>query len=229
MLSLDVLAELDIETLDKLTRVSPFRGPQRYFHIKTIQRRDFFCLPSKASDDNLFVEHLYATLSAWGIGARGNRLIEFDEFNAQIRQAGGNLDPLGNKRIEELSQSQVSAVSETLWEVISNLSIVVRSKDGSPTKAKIVAGSKTIHHLLPDLMPPMDNGYTGEFILGSGIGQRGKGTFIRLFSSFADLSKKLEPKANSLVDRNSFNSSIPKLLDNVIVGSVELSKRTTGG
>lgn len=41
--------------------------------------------------------------------------------------------------------------------------------DVKPTRAKWVASSKTLYFLLPDLVPPIDNEFTGRFLRRSGV------------------------------------------------------------
>ena len=47
-------------------------------------------------------------------------------------------------------------IAERLWSLVSSLGIVENN-------VKIVASTKALHHLLPDLIVPMDREYTGKF------------------------------------------------------------------
>jgi len=49
--------------------------------------------------------------------------------------------------------------SATAWEVIAHIKV-------STSRTQIVAGSKMLHHLLPDLIPPIDRRYTFRFFTG---------------------------------------------------------------
>jgi hypothetical protein len=49
-----------------------------------------------------------------------------------------------------------SDLAGALAQLIGSLGVVTN-------KAKLVAGTKTLHHLLPDLVPPMDRAWTGLF------------------------------------------------------------------
>ena len=213
--------ELDKDTIYNLTCYSPFRGPQIYFHIKTIERRYGYEKPSQAAGDIRFIEYLYATLIAWGIGSgrgRGKvRLVEFDDFRSQIKQAAGSLDALRGQRIEAITQ--VHDLSNRLWAAVDALAITV-NEDGSPVIAKIVSGSKTLHHLLPDLIPPIDNKYTPKFFGRGPIGQGKEPVFRDVFCDFVRWTKELHPHLTPLVRSDTFNTSIPKVMDNMIVGSI---------
>ena len=49
-----------------------------------------------------------------------------------------------------------NAVAASLDRLVSDLGVV-------DNKSLLVAGTKTLHHLLPDLVPPMDRRWTGAF------------------------------------------------------------------
>jgi hypothetical protein len=68
---------------------------------------------------------------------------------------------LDNILIEEAG----SAIGDRLWRTIRSLDIVVGRRTNRPTHSKIVGGSKALHHLLRDLMPPVDRTYTAVFLL----------------------------------------------------------------
>ena len=54
----------------------------------------------------------------------------------------------------------IPAVCEHLWQVIGNLGIV-------RNRALIVPGTQALHHVLPDLVRPMDRAWTGALFLWS--------------------------------------------------------------
>jgi hypothetical protein len=49
--------------------------------------------------------------------------------------------------------------AETAWQVIAAIKV-------STSRTQIVAGSKRLHHLLPDLILPIDRQYTFSFFTG---------------------------------------------------------------
>ena len=53
----------------------------------------------------------------------------------------------------------IPAVCEHLWQVIGNLGIV-------RNRALIVPGTQALHHVLPDLVPPMDRAGPGRSFSG---------------------------------------------------------------
>ncbi len=194
-------------------------------HIPTIRLRRNYALPSQAASNSDFCFHLDRTLSQWGakrLGAIGST-----EFVSQIKKAAGKLDSLSSLRIESIDYNIDESASD-LWEVIAELRITAGD-------ARLVSGTKAIHHLLPDLLPPMDNEYTGSFFFYPGAiyrksskGERLEGKYFKaMFPAFVDLARDLAPELNSFVSANSFNTSIPKTLDNAIIGFMELERHRT--
>ena len=157
-----------------------------HLHERLIkQRKTCFSTPSEAADSDAFVADLYDILTAW-YGSRAWLLIDLDDrFRVAVKRAAAQLDYLKDLRIENIGPSQVDCITETLWRVIHNLSI-------TKGKAKVVSGTKAIHHFVPDLIPPMDVRYTGKFFWKHGeIGQvkRQRSIFRLIFRVFIDLAK----------------------------------------
>jgi hypothetical protein len=143
-----------------------FGGPSIYFHDRTLERLRSFGSPAEALLDDEFVESLYAVLTAWGMhrmGSRGARMEEFGVFrdslraqlsaiaksDQQFRRITGN----GSAHLWQVPNSEVPGLAEELWSIISQLKL------GRSENARIVIGSKAIHHLLPELLPPIDRRY----------------------------------------------------------------------
>jgi hypothetical protein len=57
-----------------------------------------------------------------------------------------------------ISPQDTAAIADGLWDVLPKLK-------GSDAKAKLVASSKILHHLLPELMPPIDREHTAELFM----------------------------------------------------------------
>lgn len=130
-----------------------FSGPSLYFHQKTINILRNNSLLA-AFENELFFEYLYATLASWGLHKMGKmnaKLVDFDNFKGSITSQRERFLLLGDKRITELSID--TPIVNQLQKLMENLKI-------SKGKTKLVYNSKTIHHLLPDLMPPIDRQYT---------------------------------------------------------------------
>lgn len=90
--------------------------------------------------------------------------------------------------------------------------------------AKLVAGTKTLHHLLPDLVVPMDRAWTGLFFQlhppewQDPVNQRR--TFRRVFGHFAGLARRVQPER--FVTGERWRTSRTKILDNALIGFCRL-------
>jgi hypothetical protein len=80
-----------------------------------------------------------------------------------------------------------------------------------------VAGTKTLHHLLPDLVPPMDRAWTGTFFgWSSGDPQTNQTKiFVRAFAGFAEIARATRP---SRLVGDGWRSCSTKVLDNAVIG-----------
>ena len=120
-----------------------------------IDRRRVLGSASAAIDDQQFLQSLYNTLRAWGIGSRESRLLPYQTFASELCRLKGKIDGLDGLRIDDEALN-VPDVRDRVWSVLDDLRIV-------DNKARLVPGTKTLHHVLPDLVGPMDRAYTQEF------------------------------------------------------------------
>lgn len=194
--------------VDRFDREPPFTGEQLRTHIDTIRRRRSFSLVKDAVDDQGFVESLYRTLTLWGIGKRASTLLPFETFWSALRRNSSKLSELEGLRLEECPS--VERVAPKLWGLIAGLGIVANNNN-------VVAGTKCIHHVLPDLMPPMDRAYTQTFF-GWGNPEfqyHPRECFEYAFRTFARIANQVAP---SRLVGEGWRSSGPKILDNAVVG-----------
>ncbi len=105
-----------------------FTGPSTYFHTKTIQARRKSPGAESLLSDAVFLESLYATLTAWGMhrmGPGGAKLRDFDLFAQSIRRMTGQIEELWTSRIEDIAQAQLKTVTERVWDIVAGLCIGV--------------------------------------------------------------------------------------------------------
>ena len=142
--------------LDHFVDHGPFTKPEQLAcHLKAITLRRKHASVAAASKNSDFVEALYDTLRAWGVGSRGSILLPLAEFGPRLRSVGATLMPLEPLRIDA-NDLDVERTIESIWRAVESIGIV-------QNKAPLVAGTKTLHHLLPDLVPPMDRASTQTF------------------------------------------------------------------
>ena len=202
-----------IETFNKLNL---FSGPSLYFHFRTLDRLNEFREISYALNDNLYLEYLYATLTSWGLhrmGPGGAKLVKFDEFADSIRTQKNAIQSLEKIQLSELAKEKISYIVDALWDIMNKITV-------SASKTKLVANSKTLHHILPNLMPPIDREYTLRFFFNhKTINNRDEQLFREIFPLFHEIGIKCKKKINSHIGTG-FHTSFTKVIDNVIVGFV---------
>lgn len=132
----------------------PFTGEQLAAHRRSVELRRQAGGVRAAVENEEFVASLRRTLFAWGVGRRASRLVPMEDFGAALRAAAPDLEALESLTIDGGNLPQ--DLADRLWLIIDSLGVVTN-------KAKLVAGTKTLHHLLPSLVPPMDRAWTGTF------------------------------------------------------------------
>ena len=209
-----------------------FGGPSLYFHDRTLGRLRKYGSPSEALLDDNFVECLYAVLTAWGMhrmGSRGARMEEFAAFTESLLSELPGIVKLehhlkrlvdGTKtQLPQLPTVEVPVLTEELWSLISRLKL------GKSDDTKIVLGSKALHHLFPELFPPIDRRYTLRFFLGRETlaAESESDAFREIFTRFHQIATNCAPTIQSLMEEGSLEerymrTSCTKMIDNAIVG-----------
>ena len=89
------------------------------------------------------------------------------------------------------------------------------------SKRRIVGVSKALHFLLPDLIMPIDSSYTMPVIYGynrySNDREKETKDFIHIFRKTVEIAQRLNLSPSD-IDGDGWNTSIPKLIDNAIIG-----------
>jgi hypothetical protein len=214
-----LLADLDREfekSIAGCAEKKPFAGPCPYFYQRTVGMvRKARSLLDLAEND-VFYDYVYATLTAWGMhrtGERGPKLTEFRTFRATVCRLLEDVDDLKTTSICDLSERELRSVTVRLAGLIGRAGI-------SAADTPLVANSKTLHFLLPDLAPPIDRTYTCRFFYGhmQPPGTAGE-VFTSVFSTLAALAKRHEAAI-----REAIGSYIclghGKVPDNAVVGFV---------
>ena len=147
---------------------------------------------------------------------------DYQDFKKSILVNRETLSKLRNKRIECLSRKEFE-------DVLKDLRHLCFDEDGicaSKTKSKVVSASKTLAHILPNLVPPIDRQYTACYF------NYNKGNFTRkrekdlleiamrtLFSLYQDNLFVVCAKRFIYINYNN-TISLPKLFDYLIVEAV---------
>ena len=208
----ELISDFDL-CLDVYDHEVPFtRSGQYSHHRKTIDMRRSFPSVGDALKDEDFLDSFRKTLFAWGIGKRGSRLVPLTEFGDHLRVCSDEIALFEHLRLDD-SELDVDAVAKALWQLIGKLKVV-------DNKSLIVPGSKTLHHLLPDLVPPMDRAWTGAFFLWSMSSTKyEERIFIKTLTTFSKIAQA--SKASQYVGHD-WRTSPTKVLDNAIIGYCKL-------
>lgn len=194
-----------------------FTGPSVHFHTKAIARLAQFQTPGAAVQDDEFVDLVYATLTAWGMhrmGPKGAKLTEIDRFRAGLRRHAPALDALSALRIGDCAGDQASVVAGRLWRIIEDL-------DVTASATKLVAGTKALHHVLPELVPPMDREYTIRFFFHHKTLNRGdQAAFLEMFPHLCVVARDCRATIDAARGVGAMSASAGKIIDNAIVGFV---------
>jgi hypothetical protein len=191
-------------------RACPFnRQGQLQYHVETIGLRRRLGSAKAALADEPFQRSLYRTLQAWGIGARASRLRDFPDFVGALQAEARTIEGLDGLAIDDTALD-VRDVGSTVARLAQSLDIVTN-------KTRIVPGSKTLHHLLPDLVVPIDREYTQRFFdwANPSFQQFPERCFRQAFSAFATIARQVNPEQHIGAG---WYTSRTKVIDNAIVG-----------
>jgi len=209
--------------VDKANQRGRPDSPARYFHIKTINRLRAIGLES-VFDDSLFFDYLYATLATWGMDTRGAILPGFQSFLSGVCENRERIIGLSNQSLATLSEQEntdaIITVIRNIWEILPNMKV-------SQKKSQLVAGSKTLHHLLPDLVPPIDRRYTLDFFFGRKTIRNPQADFSEVFVNYLYIYERTSELVDRMIAKNPLNSSVTKVIDNAIIGYQAESRTLT--
>lgn len=187
----------------------PFSPEQLRVHRRTVTLRQQAGSVRAAVESSTFVESLYLTLRKWRIGQRQSKLVPLDDFKAALHAVLPRMEQLEWVAIN--GTDLPAGLTEQVWQLVYSLGVV-------DNNAKIVAGTKTLHHLLPDLVPPMDRDYTRAFFgfPNPALGDyRQPGVFRDMYDHLAEVARQVRPER--YVTGSGWRTSRTKILDNAVV------------
>lgn len=196
--------------VDEYDRRNPFdRSGQLSGHVRTIKLRREAGSAAAAIEDGRFRASLYETLQAWGIGRRGSKMVTRNEFDDILLARADAIAELDELRVDT---TETTETRDALWTLISNLGVVEND-------ALLVAHTKTLHHILPDLVVPMDRAYTRPFLgwHGTQFQYQQEEVFRDAFHRFNRIAREAHPE---MLIAKGWRSSGTKVIDNAIVAFV---------
>jgi hypothetical protein len=206
----------DCVTVFEATRAFP--GPSLYFHLRAIEQRRAHQAVGSLLDDRLFLEYVYAVLPAWGMhrmGRQAAKVGDFGQITAGLTEQTPALERLWPLRITTLSEQAARDAAALVWEVIAHIKV-------STSQTQIVAGSKFLHHVLPDLVPPIDRRYTFRFFTGRQRVHSDQVAFLDWFPRMASIGARCGEPIREAIDRGGYMAtSAAKVIDNAIMGFMQ--------
>ncbi len=195
--------------LESYDNNAPFRRENQLLsHLRVIHQRRRFSSVVDAVGNDEFLSSLHAVLRAWGIGSRGSRLAEPARLMAVFEPFLGELEALDHLLISDVDDPD--DVINRLWRLVSTIPLV-------ENKSRIVPVTKALHHLLPDLVVPIDRAWTGAFFAWNmpEFDQRPEKVFRSAYESFFDIARAVRPETYV---GDGWRSSPAKIIDNGLVG-----------
>jgi hypothetical protein len=128
-----------------------FGGPSLYFHRRALATR-------RSPADAQHLEYVYATLASWGMhrmGRGGSKMKSFDRFSESVT------------RLErQIAQAQALAPATIDADGWTALKEIFCGLDVMQSETRLVGNSKVLHHMAPNIVPPIDREYTLRYVTG---------------------------------------------------------------
>jgi len=134
----------------------PFSREQYYLHKKVIEKIRQGEHRSLLSDDH-FLEEVREVVSKWIEEWGKGELVDSATFQDRIKTVVDKLQELVGFKLHELNDEKWEQMKPNIEELFQRV-WDLKLREGADSQ--IVTVSKTLHHLLPDLIPPIDRKYT---------------------------------------------------------------------
>jgi len=204
--------------LDKTANVGiDFGGPSVYFHKKALleQQSNFL--------GNNHLNMIYAVMPSWGMhrmGSKGAKMVNYDIFEKEILKNRDEINELKNKNIKNVNINNV-------------VKLITEKVHISKSNSFLVSSSKVLHHILPNIISPIDRNYSIRFMRknkndwgSSSMNINNEEAYALIFltemykfiNSNEDIMSKyiININENTMYDNN-FNTSLTKIFDNLIM------------
>lgn len=163
-----------------------------------------------------FFSLVYKTLCAWNMNQRAAKLKSASKLADAVRGFAKEVECLCNYHFEKLHEEDLSNALSLLEPIFVGL----KPMDSA---SQLVGTTKLLHFILPQLVMPMDRKFTMNFFYGhsiysSDVKEEFK-TFKNIYFKFYELAKNFNITSDDLT-ANSWNTTVPKLLDNAIIGKM---------
>jgi len=200
---------------------------QKYREYITIGRKRLY---DALFSNEEFMDDLYDIVWLW-MGQGRRRLKDRTIFKKIVRDTEDSLEEIKNITMEDFLEMEEETKGKTERKIVN----IFETLDVTEAGCKIVSGSKTLHFLIPDLIPPIDRAFTGNFLsisdyqFSSPKDDQTK-IFLYIFHKYLEI---LEECYSSIVciykNKQEYDYSVPKIIDNTIWGYCEEERRAKKG
>lgn len=190
-------------------RAPSARSARLSHHREAIMRRRASGSAVRALDDDAFLAALYAAVHGGGGAATAAGLVTPAELAAALGRHRDAIAALEELRIDDRSLDPQD-LARRLWPLVDGLDLAAGLR-------RVVVATKTLHHMLPDLVPPMDRTWTGLFFgwQAADLQARPEVTFLLAYHQLAAVAQAVQPAR--LVGEG-WRTSRTKVLDNALIG-----------
>ena len=181
-------------------------------HHETIELRVQIADPVMAISDEAFLRVLSVTLRRWR-AYRPGPAASWQQLRDAFAPMTSHLFRIRSYAINEADLPFDQVVSD-LWAIISHVTAAI-GKGSAP----LVLGSKALHHVLPELIPPMDRINTGWFLAwgpNAWVKSQAQSSFVESMKVFRAIAVDAKPRR--FVTGHGWRTSVSKLIDNAIWG-----------
>ena len=169
-----------------------------------------------------YIKCVYRMLEKWNMNQRRAKLVNFEIFMKSLIDNAEKIKSLSGNSILNFDDKHIIGTLSNLFKEL----VLVE------TKSILVTFSKTLHFFLPDLIVPIDRKYTIDFFKIYGNKLINEDVQLSLFISLHEAFSKFAKQYNliSYVEKSSdWNLSIPKIIDNLIIGNKIVQSNISGG
>ena len=148
------------------------------------------------------------------MGKSHTRLRPFDAFSQSLHDHAKAIVALKHNRLRNL-RNEDATVGE-IDRIIRGLELGI-----SGPNSRLVVSTKALHHLLPELVAPIDREYTLRFFYSTKTPSKLESRFVEIapwLSEFA--SRNADYIRERVESENSWHTSSSKVVDNAIIGFV---------
>jgi len=174
-----------------------FSGPSLYFHQRALSTRND---PTSLQH----FEYVYATLASW------------DRFRGSVEKL--------KDRIVNAQHFTPMPMNEEGWAVLKDIFTGLKIM---ASRTLLVGNSKVMHHMMPNIVPPIDREYTLRYLCGNTMFQNDPEkewqTMRSLISGFfipVAIDNTFAAKATQwIADKRPWDTSLMKVIDNILIGA----------